>query len=322
MIFVESEFAPLKKIVLTQSEFGYPKEPRAEDLRFLNETAIQENMEHKGKDYSTAFPKLQQQWEQERTNLKTALENHGIEVLRPRKLTNTEKDAVGNKGYANFFVRDPFFTVGNCVVEGSLRFLHRRNEVLPLRSLFEQFVYPEDCSYVAVPQPEIAEPTDSALGKGPFLEGGDVLVLGKHIFVGNSGLASNDLGIKWLDKFLKPQGYMVEEVRLHPDILHLDCALGLIKEGLMLICESAFLDGIPDKLKDWKKITVSLQEATNLATNGLPVSPELYITDPAFEHLGKQIEQEGVQVEYIDFAISRSFGGAFRCSTQALLRTF
>ncbi|MCW3162281.1 dimethylarginine dimethylaminohydrolase family protein [Chryseobacterium oryctis] len=322
MIFVESEFAPLKKVVLAQSEFGYPKELREDDLRFLDKSLIEESMgkENLGKDFSEAFPILQKQWEQERANLKSVLEKYNVEVLRPRKLTAIEKEVTGSKGYSNFFARDPFFTIGNFVIEGSLRFLHRRGEVFPLRNLLNENVYPEDCWYVAVPQPEVAELTSKDLGNGPFLEGGDVLVLGNKIFVGNSGLASNNLGISWLSKLLKPQGYTVESVRLHPNILHLDCALGLVKEGLMVVCEEAFLDGIPETFKNWKKIKVSFEEATKLATNGLPVSPQVYITDPTFEHIGKEIEKEGVTVEYVDFSISRSFGGAFRCSTQALLR--
>lgn len=320
MIFVENEFAPLKTVVLAQSEFGYPKELRPEDLRFLSIEAVQENFENKGRDYSEAFPQLQQQWEKERENLKDTLEKYGVRVIRPRKLTSAEKEAVGTAGYSNFFVRDPFFTVGSVVIESSLRFLHRRNEVFPVRDLFLQTVYPQDCSYLAVPQPEIADPEDKTLGKGPFLEGGDVMVLGKQVFVGNSGLASNDLGIQWLRKLLKPQGYTVEQVKLHPDILHLDCALGLVKEGLMIVCEEAFVNEIPDVLKDWKKIHVTLDEAMNLATNGLPVSPEVYITDPVFKRIGDQIGTEGIKVEYIDFSISRSFGGSFRCSTQPLLR--
>ena len=35
-------------------------------------------------------------------------------------------------------------------------------------------------------------------------------------------------------------GYEVVPVRLHPHILHLDCALSLLREGLMIVCEEAF----------------------------------------------------------------------------------
>lgn len=214
MIFVENEFAPLKRVVVAQSEFGYPIQPKEDDLRFLNETELQESLNNKeiwGKNFAEVYPDLQKQWELERINLTQVLQRYGVEVFHPRKLTNAEKNAVGKDGYANFFCRDPFFTIGNFVIEGSLRFLQRRNEVFPLREIFEKVVYPEDCIYIAVPQPEITDDTDLTLGKGPFLEGGDVLVYDKTVFVGNSGLASNDLGIFWLTKLLKPHGYTVKK---------------------------------------------------------------------------------------------------------------
>lgn len=147
-----------------------------------------------------------------------------------------------------------------------------------------------------------------------------MLFLDKHVLVGSSGLASNDRGFRWLSKLITPLGYTVEQVHPHPNILHLDCALSMLKSNLMVICQEAFLDGIPVILSDWTAIHVTLEEASSLATNGLPLSPEVYITDPVFKHIGDQIEQHGVKVEYVDFKITRSFGGSFRCSTQPLLR--
>ncbi|WP_160714945.1 dimethylarginine dimethylaminohydrolase family protein [Chitinophaga solisilvae] len=320
MIYVENEYARLQKVVLAASEFGYPEKVRTDDLRFLAPEAVTDNENSKGKDFREVHPELQQRWEQERNALEQVLLKYGVEVLRPRMLTSAEKQAGGEDGYANFFVRDPFFTVGNCVIEGSMRFLHRRGEVLPVRNIMQAAVYPEDCYYVATPRPEIAQPDDPSLGPGPFLEGGDVIVMGNTVLVGNSGLASNALGVQWLKKFLGKQGYTVEMVRLHPNILHLDCALGLIRKGLMVVCPDAFPDGVPAVLHDWEKIPVTLEEASILATNGLPVSSEVYITDPVFSGVGERIAAHGVQVQYIDFRISRSFGGSFRCSTQPLLR--
>ncbi|WP_343745308.1 arginine deiminase-related protein [Chitinophaga sp.] len=320
MIFVESEFAPLRTVVLAESEFGMPKVQREEDLKFLTPEARAELHTKTGMDYGDAYPQNQQAWIKEREAFKDVLLKHGVEVLRPRRLTAAEKKAGGDNGYANFFSRDPFFTVGNLVIEGSLRLLHRRMEVLPMRDIMLERVYPETCIYVAAPRPEVAAADDATHGPGPFIEGGDVLVLDKHIFVGSSGLASNALGARWLEKMLQPYGYTLEIVRLQPDILHLDCALGLIKDGLMVVCEAAFKDGIPEKLRSWDRIDVTYTETTNLATNGLPLSPEVYVTDPVFRHIGDQIARRGITVEYVDFHITRSLGGSFRCSTQPLLR--
>ncbi len=89
----------------------------------------------------------------------------------------------------------------------------------------------------------------------------------------------------------------------------------------MIVCEDALLEGIPEQLKDWDKINVSLEEASKLATNGLPINENVYITDPEFKFIGEELEKRGMTVEYVDYKISRSFGGAFRCSTQPLLRS-
>jgi glycine amidinotransferase len=322
MIFVENEFAPLRKVVLAVSEFGFPREIRHNDLRFLPAAEMEMHETNGGKDFADVYPESQKAWEDERTKFSLVLEKYGVEVLRPRKLSALEKEENGEDGYANFFVRDPFFTVGHAVIESTMRSLQRRNEVLTVRDIFEQHVYPDDCMYVSAPRPAISGRGDLSHWYGPFIEGGDVLIYGKHVFVGNSGLSSNSLGIMWLTKLLKPYGYQVEEVRLHPDILHLDCALGLIRDGLMVVCEEAFMNGIPEKLRKWEKVTVDLEEASHLATNGLPINPDVYVTDPVFKHIGDQLSHFGIQVEYVDFQISRGFGGSFRCSTQPLLRKF
>jgi glycine amidinotransferase len=96
--------------------------------------------------------------------------------------------------------------------------------------------------------------------------------------------------------------------------------MGLIREGLFVVYEDGLLDGIPAVLKNWDKIPVTEHESMTLGTNGLPLSPLVYVADPAFKRIGDEIAKRGVTVEYVDFAISRSLGGAFRCSTQALLR--
>lgn len=128
------------------------------------------------------------------------------------------------------------------------------------------------------------------------------------------------LGVEWIRKLIAPHGYTVEMVRMRPNFLHLDCAMGLVREGLVVVYEDGLLDGIPRSLKDWLRIPVTVEEAMALGTNGLPITPDVYVSDPAFRRLGDAVAKHGVAVEYVDFSISRSFGGAFRCSTQTLWR--
>ncbi|WP_042477329.1 dimethylarginine dimethylaminohydrolase family protein [Bacillus ndiopicus] len=319
-IFVKSEFAPLKRVVLAQSEFAFAANNTGTDEDFLTEESLElyKNADVNGKNYKEVFPERQKAWEEERANLKKVLEKYDVEVLLPRMLTDYEKEIGYEDGYSNFFTRDPFFTIGNMLIEGSLRFPHRRNEVLPVRHILAEEANKYSCIYVSIPKPDISSGLDSE--DGPFLEGGDVLVLDKTIYVGNSGLASNSNGVQWLKNLTSNFGYEVIEVPLHHTILHLDCALSIVREGLIIICEEAFLDGIPKQFKNWDKINVTLEQASRLATNGLPINDQVYITDFEFDFIGAELEQRGIKVEYIDFKISRSFGGSFRCSTQPLLR--
>lgn len=273
-----------------------------------------------GRDHAEALPARQRAWEAERDALAEVLVAYGVEVLRPRLLTRWEKQAGGTFGYCNSFVRDPWFTVGPIVIEGALRFPHRRNETLPSRDILRTRVLPAECVWVAMPQPEILPLNLEGGAAGPFLEGGDVLVLDKQVFVGQSGRGSSSLGAAWLQKLLAPHGFTVETIRLKPNLLHLDCAFGLVREGLMVVCEEAFLDGLPRSLHGWDRIDVTEAEAMALGTNGLPISPQVYVTDPVFGRIGAEIARHGVEVIEVDFAISRSFGGGFRCSTQPLHR--
>ena len=325
-IFVSNEFARLHTVVVAQCQMRLPDADAMPAEQFEAEMSILPQAEREiarqllGKDHADAMPERQRKWETERQNLKTVLEKHGVRVLRPSMLSRWQKEAGGKGGYSNSFVRDPWFTVGGFVIEGCLRFPHRRHEVLTSRSVFNDEVYSADCTYVAVPQPDVAPLETEEGGVGPFLEGGDVLVLGKHVFVGVSGRGSSMAGVAFLANLLAPQGFAVEAVRLKPNFLHLDCALGLVREGLLVACADAMPDGLPKVLRDWERIDASEDEATRLGTNGLPVSPNVYVTDPVFRRIGDQIARRGITVEYVDFAISRAFGGAFRCSTQALWR--
>lgn len=321
IIEVISEFAPLKKVVLAQSEFIFPeKEDGNNDGTFLSEESLDlyDGADTAGKDYKDVFPERQNEWEKERENLKKILEKHGVEVLLPRLLTEHEREVGKEYGCCNFFVRDPFFTIGSSIIEGSLRFFHRRNEILPIRDILTSEAYNTEAFYVSIPKPDISESLHSEAG--PFLEGGDILVLNKTIFVGNSGQASNHNGYLWLKSYLSHWGYDVIEVQLRKEVLHLDCALSLVRDGLMIFCEEAFIDGVPPQLKNWDKIKVPFDDVAYLAINGLPINDSVYILDPQFEYIAKQLEERGVTVERIDFKISRSFGGSFRCSTQPLIR--
>ncbi len=160
-----------------------------------------------------------------------------------------------------------------------------------------------------------------------MLEGGDVIVLGKKIFVGNSlniATGSSEAGYLWLKSYLAPQGYEVERVRLSEDILHLDVALSVPCPGLIVVCPDAFVNGVPDFFDGWKRIEVSREETRYLAVNGLPLDRSHYIMgyNDSFDNrrIQSALEAEGIKVYRIFFGAHTEDGGSIRCSTHPLVR--
>lgn len=159
-VYVESEFAPLKRVVLTQTEVVLGKNTE----KYVDENA----------KVPEITDKYMAEWANERENLKRILEKYGVEVQRPRLLTEYEK-MLGNveggyteaSGISNFFARDPFITIGNHIIECSLFSLYRRLEVLPIRPILQKEAEESGCYYVSIPQADISNGNDSTVG--PFL---------------------------------------------------------------------------------------------------------------------------------------------------------
>ena len=318
-IFVESEFAPLKKVIVSESERTDSILPLSQNYIALDKLGEFNAWLQGDAVRFHADPTYFAQMESERKALVALFEKYGVEVVRPRKLTEEEKHLAilsegptHGRGMANFFVRDPFIVAGEHVVEANFRKEYRRFEAETAKHLFAEAEH-----YTSMPAIDETDPE-----AGPYLEGGDVMVYHKKLFVGNSGYGSNAAGIAWLRKHLAPYGYEVEEVKLRGHILHLDCAMSLVREGLMVVCEGSFAEGIPETFRMWDRIPIPEEDAEHLAVNGIPVNPDVYITDAAFrESIGKGLEQMGVKVEYIDFSATRREAGSFHCSTQPILRT-
>lgn len=303
-VYVESEFAPLKRAILSQSEC----------------IAAQGNgYEADDRDLFSLLMK------RERENLKALLESYGVEVLLPRKLSEEEKKTAllpngltRGAGMTNFFSRDPILVAGDNIIELNLKDEHRRCEVFAMRDILTAESDKGNCRYLSMPRINTFEEATA-----PFLEGGDVLVLGKTVYVGVSDHATNEYGYQWLKSYLSSSGYNVKAVRVSGKYYHLDCMMSFVREGLMIVCEDHLPEGIPSEFSSWDKIHVPAEEAARLAVNGLPVNEEVYITDIAFrDTLGKELKERGVEVEYLDFRFTRTHKGAFRCSVNPLLREY
>lgn len=252
-------------------------------------------------------------------NLERVLKENGVTVHRldPEMLSKEELEYMQNleKGFNFLYPRDPVIVIGNRVIETSLKIPMRAREKFIIRKIFEPFLEKDkNIQYVAAPSvsPSFKE-------NEIYLEGGDVLLNGKEIYVGFSGNATSVEGIKWLQRYLG-NSYKVYQIDIK-NFQHLDCVMSLVRPGLGIIVRDAFTGDLPDTLKKWDFIEVPVEDANHLAANIFVLEKNKVIIDERYVYLKNELEKRGVTVITVPFDALSQMGGGFRCSHHPIRRT-
>jgi dimethylargininase len=137
------------------------------------------------------------------------------------------------------------------------------------------------------------------------LDGGDVLRLGRRMFVGQSG-RSDDHGIEQLRAVVWPYGYTVTAVPVS-GCLHLKSAVTEVAAGVVLV-NPAWIDAAA--LGDVRALHVDPDEP--YAANGLLVGGRL-IYPTSFPRTRQRLEAAGVVIEAVDVSELQKAEGAVTC---------
>lgn len=196
--------------------------------------------------------------------------------------------------------RDVGVVIGGRYVEGRMKRPIRAREPAAVRHLLDDFAGER-----------------AAIADG-YLEGGDVLVDGRNVFV-RIGERTDERGAAELQATLG-DAYAVHVLRLAPRILHLDVVLNLLPGNLGLIYPDGLLD-VPERLRrDYELIAVTAEEQDRLATNVLSVDARTVVADERNERVASILASRGLVVRALPFAETTKIGGSFRCSTLPLVR--
>lgn len=257
-IYVDYEYGDLKEVIVGVPFMIYPDLDIADwvqrGLEIFPESEQKKIVERSGKT-SIEIGKYDAM-EAENQELINIFQNHGIKIWRPEVLsrerlaTNLGENTIQYCGISFQYARDPIAVIGDNVIELNLGSLFRVADLLAYRQLFMDRVFGSNAKWFAMPKVDYSilfEGGRYNKHKFPMLEGGDILVLGKKILVGNSMnpvVGSNEFGYMWLKSILEPQGYDVERVPIKEMFLHLDGALSVVRPGLAIVCRDAFVNGI------------------------------------------------------------------------------
>jgi N-dimethylarginine dimethylaminohydrolase len=205
--------------------------------------------------------------------------------------------------FCQIFTRDACFVIGETLFVGSLRDKYRHPEREGLADIRRRVRSVAELS-----------------GCGALIEGGDVVVLGKHVLVGMNR-HTNEAGYRNLRERLKGSG--VRSIRVRHRALHLDCCLAPLPNGAALYAPGKLSTGSLHRLKSLfrRLIPLDRDEATlRLAANLLWLDRRTVVSHVAAPKTNRLLCSLGYTVHAQDFSDLVSLWGSFRCVTCPIVR--
>ncbi len=320
-IWVENEWAELRECVYGSPDtWVLPK--------FLSDSKLRAQGEfgrfwaaHQGEDVSVVAPELFAEFNSQVSGAINLLEGLGIKVQVAGAISaeNRKYPRGEDHGVSTPWMRDPFVTIGNNVIELAPRSLFHRRQRFAIRGILASTM-DRGGRYFAQPDGGADDYVD-APGWG-YLEGGDVFVLGRRILVGHSGGCSNPVGARWLAHVLGPE-YSVDIVPVDPKFPHLDCVLMTPREGVAVACLDALPAGLPEFMADWDIFDVprALSKG-HMACNNLVLNDHTVVvpSEDALDPVADALSARRFEVIRIPYRVPCMVGGSFRCAHQPLIR--
>lgn len=221
----------------------------------------------------------------------STLEDLGVDVIKLPPLSQFPEQV---------FTRDIGFLLGENMLVSKMANYVRQGE----ENYFKQWLEKE-----AIPSQAFSQGT---------IEGGDVLIDGKTVFVGLSN-RTNQEAVRQLKTMLPD--FEIVEVPFTDSYLHLDCVFNIISPTEAIIFpEEVHGEKVQQLKRRYDLIEVTREEQATLATNVLSIGEKRVVSLPINQKLNTDLAKRGYEVIEVDITEIIKFEGSFRCCTLPLLR--
>jgi len=155
------------------------------------------------------------------------------------------------------------------------------------------------------------------------VEGGDFMVLKPGVAAcGFSGERSIESAVRQLQSWFEAEGWEFHTYAFDPHFLHLDVQIGMIAEGLAVVC----IEAVEPELVEWlrangiRAIPITYGDAMQLGSNVVALGSERVLVPASSKNLIAACRAEGLTVYDPDVSMIGNGGGAVHCMCQALKR--
>jgi N-dimethylarginine dimethylaminohydrolase len=155
------------------------------------------------------------------------------------------------------------------------------------------------------------------------VEGGDFMVLQPGVAAcGYSGERSIEPAVRQLQSWFESEGWEMHTYAFDSHFLHLDVQMGMLAEGLAVVC----VEAVEPELLDWlhskriRTIPIAYADAMQLGTNVVALGNERVLVPASSKNLIAACRAEGLTVYDPDVSMIGNGGGAVHCMCQALKR--
>ncbi len=245
--------------------------------------------------------------------LVSLFEKYNIKVYRPSNIINLNQ----------IFARDIAFVIKDKLVVPNI-IEERKQELNAIDYVLDQI---NDSNKISMPL-------------NARVEGGDVILCNKYIFVGYSEkedfenytvARTNKEGLDFLinlfpDKIIKGMQLNKSDEKARDNALHLDCCFQPIGKNMAILYKGGFkykkdIDFLINYFGEENIIEVDNEEMYNMNVNVFSISENVVVSDTTFVRLNMQLRRRGFTVEEVNYSQIGKMSGLLRCSTMPLIRT-
>ncbi len=274
-ININNEYSKLKTVVVSSANYF-----DSSNLALNNET-IKYYAENGG------VPTKEEILEEQK-NFWDELKKHEINLLVAEQVD-------GAKG--QMFTRDLAFVIGDKFFISNMKKENRKLAINGWNKIIDQV---ESTKIIKVPS-------------NIYLEGGDIIVDNKTIYVGISERTTME-GVRFLNNVLG-EDYSIVPLKLKPKFLHLDVVFTIINPNLALIYKDGLEKESYELLDKFNKIEVTEQEQFELATNVFVIDSNTIIMNSNHKRIESELRKFNLNIIPINLTQTAKDGGAFRCTT-------